>query len=58
MVNDVPAGIVAALKEEAATQAHIAAIPAMNFEYFISYEHEPGPECQVDWQSGENLISR
>ena len=46
MVNDVPAGIVAALKEEAATQAHIAAIPAMNFEYFISYEHEPGPKVK------------
>jgi hypothetical protein len=39
MVIDVPAGIVAALKEEAATQAHIAAIPAMSFECFMSYEH-------------------
>jgi hypothetical protein len=37
MVSAVPAGIVAALKEEAATQAHIAAIPATNFEYFIKY---------------------
>ena len=49
MVNEVPAGIVAALKEEAAQQAHNAAIPAMNFEYFISYEHESGHECQMDW---------
>ena len=40
MVIDVPAGIVAALKEEeAATQAHIAAIPAMSFECFMLYEH-------------------
>jgi hypothetical protein len=49
MVNDVPAGIVAALKEEAAMQVHIAAIPAMTFEYFMLYEHERGPECQVHW---------
>jgi hypothetical protein len=48
MVNDVPAGIVAAFKDEAVTQALIAAIPAMNFEYFISYEHEPDPGCQED----------
>jgi hypothetical protein len=48
MFSAVPAGIVAALNDEAATQAHIAAIPAMNFEYFISYEHEPDPECQQD----------
>jgi hypothetical protein len=37
MVIDVPAGIVAALKEDAAMQAHIAAIPAMSFGFFISY---------------------
>jgi hypothetical protein len=37
MVSDVPAGIVAALKEEAATLAHIAAIPAMNLKCFILY---------------------
>jgi len=48
MLIDVPAGIVAALKDEATPQAHIAAIPAMNFEYFISYEHEPDPGCQED----------
>ncbi len=36
---DVPAGIVAALKEEAATQVHIAAMPAMRFEYFMLHEH-------------------
>jgi len=28
-------GIVAALEEEAATQAHIAAIPAMSFDCFM-----------------------
>jgi hypothetical protein len=49
MVTDVPAGIVAALKEEAAMQVHIAAIPAMIFEYFMLYEHEPDPKCQGDW---------
>jgi len=49
MVNDVPAGIVAAFKDEAATQALIAAIPAMIFEYFMLYKHEPGPEYQADW---------
>jgi len=35
MVIAVPAGIVAAVKDEAATQAHIAAIHAMNFECFM-----------------------
>ena len=49
MLIDVPAAIVAALKDEAATQLHIAAIPAMTFEYFMLYKHETGPECQADW---------
>ena len=46
MVNDVPAGIVAALKDEAATQAHIAAIPAVNLLLFILYQHKPDRGCQ------------
>jgi len=48
MFSAVPAGIVAALMDETAAQVQIAAIPAMNFEYFISYEHEPDPGCQED----------
>jgi hypothetical protein len=32
MVSAVPVGIVAALKDETAAQAHIEATPAMNFK--------------------------